>query len=164
MNRRNFITELGIGLIATTSLKSFGDINDTWIPVLASDRENTNGRIYPLDVVISIKKQIESLVDKKLCFVSLCVDETQVSSVVNLRNVSGLIDDVKFEHNGILFVKWHLLKTPSGEAVKNSLKDLYLVTSGIGELHDNVVSNYTFAQFIISPDSSWENHFKKGLV
>ena len=103
MNRRNFITELGIGLIAATSLKSFSDINDTWIPVLASDRENTNGRIYPLDVVISIKKQIESLVDKKLCFVSLCADETQVSSVVNLRNVSGLIDDVKFEHNGILF-------------------------------------------------------------
>lgn len=164
MNRRNFITELGIGLIAATSLKSFGDINDTWIPVLAADCENTNGRIYPLDVVISIKKQIELLVDKKLCFVSLCADETQVSSVVNLRNVSGLIDDVKFECNGILFVKWHLLKTPSGEAVKNLLKDLYLVTSGTGNVINNEVRNYEFVQFIISPDSAWENHFKKGLV
>lgn len=164
MNRRNFITELGIGLIAATSLKSFGDINDNWIPVLTADRKNTNGRIYPLDVVVSVKNQIQSLIDKKQCFVSAYSDMTEVPDVVNLKNISGLVDAVKFECNGILFVKLHLLKTPSGEAVKNSLKEFYLTTSGIGNVINGEVKNYEFVQFIISPTSSWENHFNKGLV
>lgn len=160
MNRRNFITELGIGLIAASSLKSFGDINDNWIPVLASDCKNTNDRIYPLDVVTSIKKQIKSLVDKNRCFISSNFDAFNV----NLKNVVGQIDDVKIECNGILFVKWHLLKTPTAFNLKNSLGDLYLVTSGMGELRDNVVSDYTFVQFVISPDSAWANYFNSGLV
>lgn len=164
MNRRNFINNLGIGLLAFTSIKLFGEVNDNWIPVLVADNRNTNDRIYPLKIVENIRDQIQFLIDKRQCFVSLCDDIETLTESVSLQKVSGLIDDVKIE-SGVLYVKWHLLKTPSGEVVKTCGKDLYMVSSGLGSIKGNVVSNdYEFIQFIISPNSSWEGQFKQRLV
>ncbi len=80
-----------------------------------------------------------------------------------MKNISGQIDDVKFENN-ILYVKWHLLTTPTGQVVKNYGKDLYLTSAGIGNLIKGEVKNYEFVQFIISPTSSWEEHFKQSKL
>ena len=164
MNRRNFIAGLGLGIISISSLKSYGEVNDNWIPIMIADTENENGRIYPLTVVTNIRDQVQRLIDKKLCFASLCSDVETLTEIVNLNSVAGLIEGVKLE-NGTLYVKWSLLKTPCGETVKNYGQNLYMVSSGMGEMNNGIVcDNYEFIQFIISTDSSWNEHFKQKLV
>lgn len=164
MNKREFIKKMAIGLVTVTSLKFFGKNNDNWIPIMVSDIENENCRIYPLSVVTNIKAQIQRLIDKKQCVVSYCPNIENNTEVINLNSVAGLINDVKLE-NGVLYIKWSLLKTPCGEIVKNYGQNFYMTTSGIGNINGGVVQNdYELIQFIISPTSSWEKHFKQKLV
>lgn len=167
MNRRDFITDVGIGLLSITSLKQnlFAAPNENWIPVLKADCQNTNDRIYPLNVVLNIQKQIQSLIDENRCLATLHPDTSTITELIDLRNVAGMIDGVKLE-NDTLYVKWHLLNTPSGQIVKNSGINLYMISSGMGEVNnDNFVKDdYEFIQFIITSDSSWENHFQQNIV
>lgn len=162
-NRRDFIKDIGVGIITVSLVSTAFPITDDWIPVLKSDVVNSVSRVYTDEVVVGIKTQIQNQIDALRCFV--VVDD--IGDTVLLSKVAGQITDVKYE-NSVLSIKWKVLDTPMGKVVKDlsmNDKQLNVVICGIGSYTSksgtkysndaHIINNdYEFSHFILTVDPS----------
>lgn len=165
-NKRAFIKTLGIGIVTLASItptEAFTASPDpSWVPIIKANVINANGRMYPLSVVEKTMVQIKEQIAVNRCMVTLD-DVDEGGSDVNLRNVAGVIKDVKIE-NDVLYVRWTPLNTLPGCLVSERLNrgmSYDIVTAGISTIKNTGVigDDYKFIKAFLTTDSAW-----KGIV
>lgn len=134
------------------------------------DRQNRNGRIYPKSVMESaVNKYIEEQVKTGRALGELNHPD---GPVVDLKNVSHLITDLRFEGKNNVVGKASILSTPNGQIVKSLLDDgvkLGVSTRGMGSLGEAngyrvVKDDFILNTIDIVQDPSAHDAFVNGIM
>ena len=104
------------------------------IPILFLDKPTKNNRIYPRDVMEkAIEKYKKEFVDEQRAFI---LKEIPGESCVNLKNVIGVVKEIKVEDNTVFVEAEFFPNVNSGTVIGDAIKEgkLSLRTHGIGSM------------------------------
>ena len=138
-------------------------------PYMVAEKQNRNGRSYPIAIVEREVKLYQPLIEQKRSISELGHPDTPN---INLDRVSHLITSLKLNKQGIAEGKAKILGTPMGLIAKNLLDEgvkLGVSTRGVGSLKMvegvNVVQeDYKMTAIDIVSDPSGPGCFVQGIM
>lgn len=168
MDRREFIETIGVGLVTAAipsevlalpsneggvngpiKLEAVGDKVCFRGHLMTVDRVNSNGRIYPRQVVEKALRKVQPLVENG----SFAVGFEQDKVTVSLANMCGFVK--KFEFDGDhLFAEGELIRTPLQEIIKSTPMQIRPVGLGSAIVENDesfIIGNYELVSLSVIP-------------
>ena len=135
---------------------------------MQADKQNRNGRIYPLSVMEKEVQRYQDLIEQKRSLGEL---GHPPNPTINLNQVSHLITNLKVEGSDVIG-KAKILETPMGKIAKNFIEEgvrLGVSSRGLGSLKERngvmeVQDDFHLATADIVADPSAPDAFVQGIM
>lgn len=135
---------------------------------MQADKQNKNGRVYPMSVMEKELERYQTLISEKRSLGEL---GHPPNPQINLNQVSHLITNLKFEGNDI-YGRAKILDTPMGKIAKNFIEEgvrLGVSSRGLGSLKEKngvneVQDDFHLATVDIVADPSAPDAFVQGIM
>ena len=135
---------------------------------MQADKQNRNGRIYPLSVMEKEVQRYQGLIEQKRSLGELGHPS---NPTINLNQVSHLISELKFDGTNVVG-RAKILETPMGKIARNFIEEgvmLGVSSRGLGSLKERngvmeVQDDFHLATVDIVADPSAPDAFVQGII
>jgi len=135
---------------------------------MQADKQNRNGRIYPLSVMEKEVQRYQGLIEQKRSLGELGHPS---NPTINLNQVSHLISELKFDGTNVVG-RAKILETPMGKIARNFIEEgvmLGVSSRGLGSLKERngvmeVQDDFHLATVDIVADPSAPDAFVQGIM
>jgi len=135
---------------------------------MQADKQNRNGRIYPLSVMEKEVQRYQGLIEQKRSLGELGHPS---NPTINLNQVSHLISELKFDGTNVIG-RAKILETPMGKIARNFIEEgvmLGVSSRGLGSLKERngvmeVQDDFHLATVDIVSDPSGPECFVNGIM